>query len=372
MQLKIALLGGDGIGPEVLAQSVKCLQAVSETFSHDFTFPKASVGAVAMEKWGTPLPEKTLELCADSDAVLFGTIGTPKYDNDPDAPIRPEQGLLGLRQKLGLFANRRPVKMFPEIISNSPLREDLVRGTDFVIYRELTGGIYFGEKKLSQDGSVASDICEYSEKEIGRITHLAFKEAKKRRKKLTLVDKANVLETSRLWRRVVINISRSYPEVGLECMYIDNAAVQLLLNPTNFDVILTDNMFGDMLSDQGSVIIGSPGLLPSASIGEHHCMFEPVHGSYPKAKGQNKANPVASILSTVLLLDHFGLKEESNAVLASVRKSFQKKIVTPDILGSSKYGTDYVGDFIADHITDIDDDMNMNDENIGLGKSTII
>ncbi len=372
MHLKIALLAGDGIGPEVLAQSVKCLEAIGETFNHDFTFSKALVGAGAIEKSGTPLPEKTLERCADSDAILFGTIGTPRYDNDPSARIRPEQGLLQLRKELGLFANIRPVKMFPEIISNSPLRKDLVKGTDFVIYRELTGGIYFGEKKLSEDGSVASDLCEYTEKEISRIAHLAFKAAKKRRKKLTLVDKANVLETSRLWRKVVTQIADSYPEVTMECLYIDNAAVQLLLNPSSFDVILTDNMFGDMLSDQGSVIIGSQGLLPSASIGEHHCMFEPVHGSYPQAKGENKANPVASILSTALLLDHFGLREEYNAVVASVRKSLQKKIVTPDILGSSKYGTDYVGDFIADHITDIDDDMNMNDENIGLGKSTII
>ncbi len=372
MQLKIALLGGDGIGPEVLAESVKCLQAVAETFNHNFTFEKVPIGAIAIDKYGTPLPKKTLEVCADSDASLFGTIGTPEYDNSPSLSIRPEQGLLQLRKELGLFANVRPVMMFPEIIKNSPLSKKMVAGTDFEIYRELSGGIYYGEKKLENNGTLATDQCSYSEKEISRIAHKAFKAAKKRRKKVTLVDKANVLETSRLWRKVVMTISESYPEVTLECLYIDNAAVQLLLNPTAFDIILTSNMFGDVLSDQGSVIIGSQGLLPSASIGEYHCMFEPVHGSYPQAKGLNKANPVASIFSASLLLSHFGLKEESRAVIASVRKSFKKKIVTPDILGSSKYGTNYVGDFIADHITDIDDDMNMNDENIGLGKSTII
>ncbi len=372
MQLKIALLGGDGIGPEVLAESVKCLQAVAETFNHQFTYTKALIGAVAIEKHHTPLPDQALEICANADATLFGTIGTPEYDNDPSAKVRPEQGLLLLRKELGLYANIRPVKMFPEIIDNSPLSKKLVSGTDFEIYRELTGGIYYGEKSISEDETVATDLCTYSEIEISRIAHKAFKAAKKRRKKLTLVDKANVLETSRLWRRTVSTIAKSYPEVTLECLYIDNAAVQLLLNPSAFDIILTDNMFGDMLSDQGSVIIGSQGLLPSASIGEYHCMFEPVHGSFPQAKGMNKANPVAAIFSAALLLGHFGLKEESKAVIASVRKSFKKKIVTPDILGSSKYGTDYVGDFIADHITDIDDDMNMNDENIGLGKSTII
>ncbi|TFG78615.1 MAG: 3-isopropylmalate dehydrogenase [Flavobacteriales bacterium] len=372
MQLRLAILGGDGIGPEVVGQALKCLKAVEETFNHRFIYKKALVGGVAMQKYGTPLPEQTLQLCKDSDAVLYGTSGLPKYDNDPNAKIRPEQGLLQLRKELGLFANIRPVKMFAEVLSHSPLRKDIVSGTDFVIFRELTGGIYFGEKKLSDDATVASDLCQYSEHEISRIAHLAFKAAKKRRKKLTLVDKANVLETSRLWRRVVTAIGQSYPEVELECLFIDNAAVQLLLRPSNFDVVLADNMFGDMLSDQGSVIIGSQGLLPSASIGEDYSMFEPVHGSFLQAKGKNKANPVASIFSTVMLLDHFGLKEESNAVYAAIRKSFKKKIVTPDILGSSKYGTDYVGDFIASQITDSDDNTNINEYNIGLGKSTII
>jgi len=372
MRLKIALLGGDGIGPEVLAQAEKCLQAVQETFGHEFLFTSAPLGAIAIDKTGNPLPDRTLEICLASDAILFGAIGTPHFDNDPKAKIRPEQGLLNLRKTLGLYANIRPVKAFPAMLKQCPLQKEIVKGTDLVIYRELTGGIYFGKKHLSEDGNFASDICEYSEKEIGRIAHKAFKAAKKRRKKLTLVDKANVLETSRLWRRVVTDISKSYPGIELECMYVDNAAVQIMLNPKNFDVILTDNMFGDMLSDLGSVIIGSVGLLPSASIGEKKAMFEPIHGSYPQAKNKNIANPVASILSTAMLLQHFDLHEESNAVVAAVLKSFQKNVVTPDILGSSKYGTDYVGDFIAENIVDQDQDFNINDENIGLGKSTII
>jgi len=372
MQLKIALLGGDGIGPEVLAQSVKCLKAIEETFNHRFTYIEAPVGAIAMSGSGQPLPDSTLKLCREADAILFGAIGALEYDNNPEAKVRPEQALLKLRKELGLFANIRPVKIFPKLANNSPLREEIVMGTDLVIFRELTGGIYFGEKKISSDGTTASDVCEYSEKEISRIAHLAFKTAKKRRKKLTLVDKANVLESSRLWRKVVTEIGRSYPEVTLETLFIDNATVQMMMKPSQFDVILTENMFGDILSDQGSVIIGSVGLLPSASVGIDNAMFEPFHGSYPQAKGKNIANPVASILSAAMLLQHFGLDEEANAVVSAVYKSIVKKVVTPDILGSSKYGTDYVGDFISENIVDSDENRSINDENIGLGKSTII
>jgi 3-isopropylmalate dehydrogenase len=241
-----------------------------------------------------------------------------------------------------------------------------------VIYRELTGGIYFGEKKLSDDGTVASDLCEYSEKEISRISHLAFKAAKARRQKLTLVDKANVLETSRLWRKVVTRIAASYPQVNLECLFMDNAAMQLILNPSHFDVILTDNMFGDILSDEASVIGGSIGLLPSASVGENHAMFEPIHGSYPQAAGKNIANPIASILSAAMLLDHFGLEDETRAVVNAVYKSMKKNIVTQDLDHKSKFSTDDVWEFIASHIVDSDDYPNLNKENIGLGKSTII
>ncbi|EAR15807.1 MULTISPECIES: 3-isopropylmalate dehydrogenase [Robiginitalea] len=372
MKLKIALLPGDGIGPEVAAQAVACLQAVEEAFGHQFEFTKAPVGAIAIDQTGNPLPDDTLELCKQSDAVLFGAIGDPKYDNDPESKVRPEQGLLRLRKELGLFSNIRPVKVFPTLIDKSPLRKERIENTDFVIYRELTGGIYFGEKFLSEDGNTASDLCIYSEEEISRIAHLAFKAAKGRRKKLTLVDKANVLESSRLWRRVVTRIGESYPDVELHYLFVDNAAMQMILNPSQFDVILTENMFGDILSDEGSVIGGSIGLLPSASVGESSAMFEPIHGSYPQATGKNIANPIASILSAAMLLDHFGLDEEAAAVVRSVNKALKKGMVTPDLDPKSKHGTDDVGQFIAGHISDSDDFKGLNQENIGLGKSTII
>lgn len=372
MQLNIAVLGGDGIGPEVIAQAVKCLKAVEETFNHQFTFTKAPVGAVAIAKTGQPLPEATITICKESDAILFGAIGALKYDNNPEASVRPEQALFQLRKELGLFANIRPVKVFPELSDHSLLPKKVISGSDLVIYRELTGGIYFDKKTISEDGTVATDLCTYSEGEITRITHLAFKAAKKRKQKLTLIDKANVLETSRLWRKVVTEISKSYPEVVLECLFVDNAVVQLMMNPSKFDVILTENMFGDILTGLGSVIIGSIGLLPSASVGIENAMFAPFHGSYPQAKGKNIANPVASIFSVVLLLQHFGLHEEARAVSSAVQLSFKKGATTTDILGSGKYGTDYVGDFIANNIVDADDPSNINDENIDLGRSTII
>ena len=372
MKLSIAVLAGDGVGPEVTSQAVKCLRAVEEAFSHQFTFTEAPVGAIAIDKTGDPLPEDTLNLCKTKDAVLFGAIGDPKYDNNPTAKVRPEQGLLRLRKELGLFSNIRPIRTFPTLIDKSPLRKDIINGANFIIYRELTGGIYFGAKNLNEDGTVASDLCEYSEMEISRIAHLAFKAAKSRRKKLTLVDKANVLESSRLWRKVVSKIGESYPEVKLEYLYVDNAAMQLIINPRQFDVILTENMFGDILSDEASVIGGSIGLLPSASVGDEAALFEPIHGSYPQAKGKNIANPVASILSAAMLLDHFGLDEETQAVISAVLKSMKGNIVTPDLDPNSKYGTAEVGEFIANNIVDSDDYGNINEENIGLGKSTII
>ncbi len=372
MKLKIALLKGDGIGPEVTAQAVKCLQAVEDTFGHEFHFSEALVGAAAMDKYKDPLPEETLELCKNSDAVLFGAIGDPKYDLDPNASVRPEQGLLRLRKELGLFCNIRPVKVFPTLMEKSPLKKKVITGTDFVIYRELTGGIYFGEKELSEDGTRATDSCSYSEEEVSRIAHLAFKAAKNRRRKVTLVDKANVLESSRLWRRVVKKVAESYPEITLDFMFIDNAAMQLILKPSQFDVILTENMFGDILSDEGSAVGGSIGLLPSASTGENHALFEPIHGSYPQAKGKDIANPIASILSAAMLLDHFKLDEESRAVVIAVLKSIKKGIVSPDLDTSSKYGTSHIGDFISENIRDSDDYLILNKENIWLGKSTII
>lgn len=372
MNLKIALLPGDGIGPEVVAQAVKCLQAIEESFNHQFIFEEAAVGAVAIDKTGNPLPDTTLALCKASDAVLFGAIGAPKYDNDPTAKVRPEQGLLKLRKSLGLFTNIRPIKAFPQLVHKSPLKKEIILGTDFIIYRELTGGIYFGEKKLSQDGRTASDLCEYHEKEISRIAHLAFKAAKGRRKKLTLIDKANVLESSRLWRKVVTRIGESYPDVALDFLFVDNAAMQMILNPGQFDVILTENMFGDIISDEASVIGGSIGLLASASVGKDHALFEPIHGSYPQAKGLDIANPIAAILSAALLLKHFGLEHEALIIELAVEKALEKNIITPDLEVNSKYGTNHVGDFIADNIVDSDDYFIINDENIGIGKSTII
>ncbi len=372
MKLKIAVLPGDGIGPEVTRQAKKCLNAVEEAFGHQFQYTEAKVGACAIDSDGTPLPDATLKLCQESDAVLFGAIGDPKYDDNPEAKVRPEQGLLALRKSLGLFSNIRPVQVFPTLIDQSPLRKKIIKGTDFVIYRELTGGIYFGEKKLSEDGTTASDLCVYTEEEISRITHLAFKAARNRRKKVTLVDKANVLESSRLWRNVVTRISESYEDVELNCLFVDNAAMQIIQNPTQFDVILTENMFGDILSDEASVIGGSIGLLPSASVGESNALFEPIHGSYPQATGKNIANPVASILSAAMLLEHFQLREEATAVVVAVLKAMKKGIVTPDLNKESKFGTSEVGDFIASNIRDTDEHLNINQENIWLGKSTII
>lgn len=373
MKLKIAVLSGDGIGPEVTNQAIKVLKAIGTIYNHTFEFEQALVGAIAINKTGNPLPDETLELCKNSDAVLFGAIGDPKYDNNPDAKIRPEQGLLKLRKELGLFANIRPIKAYTTLLDNSPLKRHIIEGTDMLIYRELTGGIYFGEKQLSDDGTKASDLCEYSQMEIERITHLAFKAAQLRRNKITLVDKANVLETSRLWRRVVTNVAKEYPKVALDFLFVDNAAMQMILNPKQFDVILTENMFGDIISDEGSVIGGSIGLLASASVGDKNAMFEPIHGSYPQAKGKNIANPIAAILSAAMLLDNFGLQKEGDVIRKAVEKSLEHNIVTPDLNVVRNYGTNYVGDSIANMILNNDEnDSYLNQENINFGESIII
>ncbi|PWA04966.1 3-isopropylmalate dehydrogenase [Flavobacterium psychrotolerans] len=370
MKLKIAVLPGDGIGPEVTKQAVKVLKAIQELYKHNFEFEEAFVGAIAIDRTGKPLPDETLQLCATSDAVLFGAIGDPKYDNNPDAKVRPEQGLLQLRKELGLFANIRPIKAYDSLIDKSPLKRDIIEGTDMLIYRELTGGIYYGEKKLSEDGTVASDLCEYSQMEIERITHLAFKSAQTRRNKVTLVDKANVLESSRLWRRVVTEIAKGYPQVTLDFLFVDNAVMQLILNPSQFDVVLSENMFGDIISDEGSVIVSSIGLLASASVGNEKALFEPIHGSYPQAKGKNIANPVAAILSAAMLLDHFGLNTEADAIRKAVELTLEYNIVTQDLNVVRNFGTDYVGDTIANSILNNDDTNSyINHENISIGKS---
>jgi len=371
MKLKIALLAGDGIGPEVIQQAVKVLDAIAEKYNHTFEYTKAIIGAIAIDETGNPLPDETLQICKNADAILFGAIGDPKYDNDPSAKVRPEQGLLKLRKSLGLFANIRPLTTYSSLIHKSNLKEDVIKGTDFIIYRELTGGIYFGEKKLSDDGKTASDTCIYTETEIDRIAHLAFKAAKARRKKLTLVDKSNVLETSRLWRKRVSEISKSYPNVKLNFMFVDNAAMQLILYPKQFDIILTENMFGDILSDEASVISGSIGLLASASIGERAAMFEPIHGSYPQAKGKNIANPLATVLSAAMLLDHFQLYDEAEDIRTAVEKSLELNISTPDLNATNHFSTTSVGNFLSDFILD-DENTFYNKNNIDLGQSTII
>ncbi|MGY5850549.1 3-isopropylmalate dehydrogenase [Salegentibacter sp. F14] len=371
MKLKIAVLPGDGIGPEITQQSVKVLKAVADRFDHHFQFEDALVGAAAINLLDNPLPEATLDLCKNSDAVLFGAIGDPKFDNNPDAKVRPEQGLLQLRKGLGLYANIRPVKAYDKLIAQSPLKEDRISGADMVIYRELTGGIYFGDKHTAEDGQSATDVCTYSVEEISRVAHLAFKAAEKRSKKLTLVDKANVLETSRLWRKTVTEIGKKYPKVELDFLFVDNAAMQMILNPTQFDVILTENMFGDILSDEASVIGGSIGLLASASVGKENAMFEPIHGSYPQATGKGIANPVASILSAAMLLEHFGLTEEAEAVKKAVELSIKLNVCTIDINKDNHYTTEKVGDFLEGLISEVDN-ITINNENLNLGQMTII
>lgn len=371
MKFNIALLAGDGIGPEVTVQAVKALDAIADIYDHTFTYTKALVGACAIDKTGNPLPEETLDVCEESDAILFGAIGHPKYDNDPSAKVRPEQGLLRLRKSLGLFCNIRPVKAYERLLDKSPLKREIITGTDISIYRELTGGIYFGEKHLSEDGQVASDGCSYSVEEISRIAHLAFKEAQNRRNKLTLVDKANVLETSRLWRKTVTQIAKDYPDVALDFLFVDNAAMQMILNPSQFDVILTENLFGDIISDEASVIGGSIGLLASASVGTGNALFEPIHGSFPQATGKDIANPLASILSAAMLLRHLGLNAEADTVETAVEKSLELGITTGDINPENPFPTSKVGDFIADYITH-PEDTNVNFKNIHMGQSTII
>ena len=367
----IAVIPGDGIGPEVIRQSLKVLNAIADKYDYEFNYSYCLMGAVAIDKTGDPLPNETIEVCLESDAILFGAIGDPKYDNDPSAKVRPEQGLLKLRKSLQLFANIRPVITYPSLQHLSPLKNKQLEEVDLIIYRELTSGIYFGDKTLSEDLSEASDLCTYKKSEIERIAHLAFKSAQSRKNKLTLVDKANVLETSRLWRKTVQEIAIGYPGVTVDYMFVDNAAMQLILNPRQFDIILTENMFGDILSDEASVITGSIGLLPSASVGNSTALFEPIHGSYPQAKGKDIANPVGSILSAALLLDHFGLREEAGLVREAVEWTIKNEIVTKDLDPVNFYFTSTIGDLVVDYING-NIPVTVNKGNIELRKSTII
>ncbi len=371
MKKRIAVIEGDGIGPEVTRQAVRILNAIAESFNHEFEYTYCLMGADAIDKTGTPLPDETIEICLKSDAILFGAIGHPKYDNDPTAKVRPEQGLLKLRKSLQLYANIRPVSTYSSLFHLSPLKSKNIEGVDFIIYRELTGGIYFGKKETSADGNQASDDCSYSREEIERIAHLAFQHAQKRKKKLTLVDKANVLETSRLWRKVVQELASHYAEVAVDYMFVDNASMQIIVNPKQFDVILTENMFGDILSDEASVISGSLGLLPSASIGKSSALFEPIHGSYPQAAGKDIANPIGSILSAAMLLDHLDLKEEAQVVRDGVNWTLLNSFVTKDIDPVNFYFTSTIGELISDFVSG-KISGSVNTENIELRKSTII
>jgi len=352
MKFNIAVLPGDGIGPEIIEQAIKVVEAVGKKFGHTFTFKYSLMGAIAIDKTGNPLPDETLEICKASDAVLFGAIGDPKYDNDPKAKVRPEQGLLAMRKELGLYANIRPVATFPSLADKSPLKKEIVSGVDLVMVRELTGGIYFGRPQgRSEDGKTAYDSCVYTRAEVERIVKLACQMAMNRSKKVTVVDKANVLATSRLWRETAKEVASEFKEIEMDFMFVDNAAMQLIQNPGRFDVIVTENMFGDILSDEASVITGSMGLLPSASVGLLTSVFEPIHGSYPQAAGKNIANPLATILSAAMMFETaFNLHEEGKAIRKAVEKSIEEGFVTEDLNRTNPRKTNEVGDWVAQHI----------------------
>ena len=350
MKLNVAVLPGDGIGPEISIQGTSVLKTVAKKFDHQVELKTALVGAAAIDEMGDPFPESTYDICKNSDAVLFSSVGDSKYDNDPTAKVRPEQGLLAMRKKLGLFANIRPVQTFDCLIHKSPLKDELVKGADFVCIRELTGGMYFGEKHEGED--MAYDTNKYTRKEIERILKVAYEYALKRNRHLTVVDKANVLASSRLWRKVAQEMSKEYPEVVTDYMYVDNASMRMIQDPKFFDVMVTENTFGDILTDEGSCITGSMGLLPSASIGSGTPVFEPIHGSWPQAKGLNIANPLAQILSVAMLFEYFDLAEEGRLVRQAVNASLEANVRTPEIqvANGAKFGTDEVGQWIVDYI----------------------
>jgi 3-isopropylmalate dehydrogenase len=367
----IVVLPGDGIGPEITNQSLRVLDAVSKKFGHDFQYSFGLIGADAIDKTGDPLPQQTIDLCKNADAILFGAVGDPKYDQDHHAHIRPEQGLMRIRRELGLFANIRHIVSHPSVSHLSPVRPDLLEGVNIVIFRELTGGLYMGERHVSEDGKTATDTSTYTEQEINRIATYAFQLAQKRKRKVTLIDRANVLETSRLWRRSVHSMSSSYPEVELEFMYVDTAASQLITNPSRFDVILTENLFGDILSHEAAVLSGSPALIPSASIGNNTAFFEPIHGSYSAAKGKDIANPLGSILSAAGMLEYLELYAESAAIKHAVKWTLENGFVTKDIDPINFYFTSTIGEMISDRILQASSDP-LIWENILMRKSTII
>ncbi len=353
MKLNLAILPGDGIGPEVVSVALNVVKKVCERFEHSLTYDSALVGACAIDACGDPYPEDTHALCMKADAVLFGAVGDPRFDNNPTSKVRPEQGLLAMRKKLGLYANLRPVETYPSLVGQSPLKEEVVSGADFLCIRELTGGMYFGEKGRKENGTVAYDTCIYSTEEIRRILKLAFEYAMRRQKHLTVVDKANVLESSRLWREVAQSMEKDYPEVKTDYMFVDNAAMQLVRCPKFFDVMVTENTFGDILTDEASVIAGSMGLLASASIGTHTSLFEPIHGSYPQAAGKDIANPLAAVLSAAMMFEYaFNAKEEGALIRRAVAASLEAGVVTEDLAGkgAKAYKTSEVGKWLCDYM----------------------
>ena len=353
MKLKIAVLPGDGIGPEVINESVKVLNCIVRKFNHEVEMNEGLVGAIAIDHNNNPYPDETHKLCLESDAILFGAIGDPKYDNDPKAKIRPEQGLLEMRKKLGLYANLRPTIVFDSLLDMSPIKEERITGTDILFVRELTGGIYFGERGRKNNDNYAFDTCQYSRDEIVRIAKMGFEYAQKRSKKLCCVDKANILETSRLWRETVQAMEKDYPEVTVSYEFVDAVAMRLIQWPSSYDVLITSNLFGDILTDEASVISGSMGLMPSASVGSNNALYEPIHGSYPEATGKKIANPIASILSLSMMLDYtYNLKDESNLINKAVESSLLNGYKTSDLIIKSEkaYSTNEVGDYIVKFI----------------------
>ena len=351
MKLNIALLAGDGIGPEVIDQAVKVCDVVATKFNHEINWKPALTGAAAIDDCGEPYPDATHEICKNSDAVLFGAIGHPRFDNDPSAKVRPEQGLLKMRKALGLFANVRPTFTFPSLLDKSPLKRERIEGTDLVFLRELTGGIYFGEKGRRDGGETAFDNCVYTRAEVQRLAKKGFELAMMRSKRLCCVDKANVLETSRLWRETVQAMEKDYPEVEVSYEFVDAVAMRLVQWPNSYDVLITENLFGDILTDEASVISGSMGLMPSASLGTDIGLFEPIHGSYPQATGLNIANPMATVLSAAMMFENFGLQEEGTIIREAVNKALNEGIVTEDLSdGAKAYGTKEVGDWLAANI----------------------
>jgi 3-isopropylmalate dehydrogenase len=349
MKKHILIVPGDGIGQEVTTVGKQVLDRIAEKFGHEFTYDEALIGHVAIEATGDPLPEETLTKMRASDAILFGAVGHPKYDNDPSAKVRPEQGLLKMRKELGLYANLRPIKLFDELLEASSIKPEILRGADILFFRELTGDVYFGKRERIDDGNTAYDTMIYSKYEVERIARKAFDAAMTRGKKLMSVDKANVLESSRLWREVVQAVAKEYPEVEVSHQFVDSAAMLLIKNPRNFDVVVTGNLFGDILTDEASQIAGSMGMLASASIGDSTGVYEPIHGSAHDITGKGVANPLASVLSAALLLDiSFGLKEESEAIIAAVDAVLKAGFRTRDIANSKTpadkiLGTDAMG-----------------------------